>query len=49
MEDVLELYEEPYDPKRPMVCFDEMPYQMVAEKRTPIPASSGCPERYDYE
>jgi hypothetical protein len=32
-----------------MVCFEEMPYQMVAEKRTPIPASSGCPERYDYE
>jgi len=49
MEDVLELYEEPYDPKRPMVCFDEMPYQMVAEKRVPIPARSGCPERYDYE
>jgi transposase len=49
MEDVLELYEEPYDPKRPTVCFDEMPYQMVAEKRVPIPAKPGCPERYDYE
>jgi hypothetical protein len=49
MEDVLELYEEPYDPKRPVVCFDEMPYQMVAEKRVPIPARPGCPERYDYE
>jgi DDE superfamily endonuclease len=48
-EDVLELYEEPYDPKRPMVCFDEMPYRMVAEKRVPIPARPGCPERYDYE
>jgi hypothetical protein len=43
MEDVLELYEEPYDPKRPTVCFDEMPYQMVAEKRVPIPAKpEGC-------
>jgi transposase len=49
MEDVLDLYEEPYDPKRPLVCFDEMPYQMVAEKRTPIPARPGCPQRYDYE
>ena len=49
MEDVLELYEEPYDPKRPTVCFDEMPYQMVAEKRVPIPAKAGCPQRYDYE
>ncbi len=49
MEDVLELYEEPYDPKKPVVCFDEMPYQMVAEKRTPIPARAGCPQRYDYE
>ena len=49
MEEVLELYEEPYDPKRPTVCFDEMPYQMVAEKRVPIPAKAGCPQRYDYE
>jgi hypothetical protein len=49
MEDVLELYEEPYDPNRPVVCFDEMPYQMVAEKRVPIPAKPGCPQRYDYE
>ena len=49
MEDVLELYEEPYDPKKPTVCFDEMPYQMVAEKRTPLPAKPGCPQRYDYE
>jgi len=48
MEDVLELYEEPYDPKRPTVCFDDMPYQMVAEKRVPIPAKAACPERYDY-
>ena len=49
MEDVLELYEEPYDPKKPVVCFDEMPYQMVAEKRTPLPAKPGRPQRYDYE
>jgi hypothetical protein len=49
MEDVLDLYEEPYDPKRPVVCFDEMPYQMVAEKRTPVPAEPGRAARYDYE
>jgi hypothetical protein len=30
MEDVLDLYDETYDPKKPVVCFDEMPYQMVA-------------------
>jgi hypothetical protein len=31
MEDVLDLYNEPYDPKRPVVCFDERPYQLVEE------------------
>jgi hypothetical protein len=49
MEDVLDLYEEPYNPKKPVVCFDEMPYQMVAEKRTPLPQKPGRPQRYDYE
>jgi len=49
MEEVLDLYEEPYDPKYPVVCFDEMPYQMVAEKRTPVPAKPGRVARYDYE
>lgn len=49
MEDVLDLYEEPYDPKRPVVCFDELPCQLVAETRTPQPAKSGRPARYDYE
>jgi hypothetical protein len=49
MEDVLDLYEEPYDLKKPTVCFEELPYQMVAEKRTPLPAKPGHPQRYDYE
>ncbi len=49
MEDVLDLYEEPYDPKCPVVCFDEMPYQMVAETRTPVAAKPGRVVRYDYE
>jgi hypothetical protein len=49
MEDVLELYEEPYDPKRPTVCFDELPYQLVSEKRLPLPPKPCRPQRYDYE
>jgi hypothetical protein len=44
-----EPYEEPYDPKEPTVCFDELPYQLVAEKRVPISARPGRAERYDYE
>lgn len=49
MEDVLDLYAEQYDPARPVVCFDELPYQMVAETRLPLPATPGKPTRYDYE
>jgi hypothetical protein len=49
MEDVLDLYEEPHDEKRPVVCFDERPCQLVAEKRAPLPAEPGRPTRYDYE
>jgi hypothetical protein len=49
MEDVLELYEQPYDPKRPVVCFDEKPVQLVAETRLPRPMLPGRPRRYDYE
>ena len=49
MEDVLDLYAEPEDPKRPVVCFDECPYQVVEEVRQPIPAKPGQPRRVDYE
>ncbi len=49
MEDVLDLYAEPYDPKRPVVCFDETSKQLVSEKRSPIPAKAGRRERFDYE
>lgn len=49
MEDVLDLYAEPYDPARPVVCFDELPVQLVAERRSPLPAQPGTPARYDYE
>ena len=49
MEDVLDLYSEPYDPQRPVVCFDETSKQLVSEKRSPIPAKAGRRERFDYE
>lgn len=49
MEDVLDLYAEDPDPKRPVVCFDESPMQLIGEARRPIPAAPGRPERYDYE
>jgi hypothetical protein len=49
MEDVLDLYAEPYAPKRPVVCFDEHMIQLIAETRIPLPAKPGRPERFDYE
>jgi hypothetical protein len=49
MYDVLALYEEPYDPKRPIVNLDEKPKQLLGEKRSSIPMKRGSPERYDYE
>ena len=49
MEDVLDLYAEPLDPARPVVCFDETSKQLVAETRTPLPMEPGKPERVDYE
>ena len=48
MEDVLDLYAEPYDPQRPVVCFDETSTQLLAEVRTPLPAQPGPPRRPDY-
>jgi transposase len=49
MEDVLDLYAEPYDALRPLVCFDELPYQLLAEVREPLPLKPGRAERQDYE
>jgi transposase len=49
MEDVLEVYHRPFDPRRPLVCLDEVPVQLVGETRTPLPARPGELERYDYE
>ena len=49
MYDVLDLYEEDYDPKRPIICLDEKPKQLIEDKRKPIPMKPGSPEKYDYE
>jgi transposase len=49
MEDVLDLYAEAPDPKRPVVCFDESPTQLIGEVRQPIAAEPGQLERYDCE
>jgi hypothetical protein len=49
MEDVLDLYAEPYDPKRPKVNFDETSKQLIGETRQPLPTRPGHPARYDYE
>ncbi|CAA9373268.1 MAG: Mobile element protein [uncultured Chloroflexia bacterium] len=49
MEDVLDLYAEAYDPQRPVVCFDELPVQLLAEVNEPLPAEPGKPKRQDYE
>ena len=49
LEDVLDLYAEPYDPQRPVVCFDETSTQLLADTRPPLPAQPGRPTRQDYE
>jgi len=49
MEDVLEVYHRPYDPKRPMLCLDETSKQLIGETRTPLPPRPGMVERYDHE
>ncbi len=49
MEDVLDLYAEPCDPKRPVVCFDETSSQLLAETRPALPARPRRPLRQDYE
>ena len=49
MEDVLDLYAEPEEANRPVICFDERPCQLIEEVRQPVPALPGQPERFDYE
>jgi hypothetical protein len=49
MEDILEVYTQPYDPKRPLICIDEMPKQLLADTRKSVPVQMGQPARQDYE
>ena len=49
MEDVLDVYKRPYDPKRPQVCLDETSKQLIGETRLPIPVAPGREARYDHE
>jgi DDE superfamily endonuclease len=49
MEDVLALYAAPPNPAHPVVCFDELPYQLLDESRPPVPRAPGRPVRDDYE
>jgi len=49
MEDVLEIYEKPYDPACPVLCMDEQPVQLLKETRVPIPATKEHGKRVDYE
>jgi len=49
MEDILSVYARIYDPRRPVVCMDEKPYQLLAHAREPIPAAPGCDLREDSE
>ena len=49
IEDVLDVYHRPFDPKRPLVCLDEASKQLIGEVAEPVPAEPGQPERIDYE
>ncbi len=46
---LLDLYEEEYNPKYPVICIDEKSKQLIEEKRNPIPLKPGSPAKYDYE
>jgi hypothetical protein len=48
MEDVISLYEEPYDPMRPVVCFDERPCQLLGDVIAPMPMKPGRSTRQNY-
>ena len=48
MEEILDLYQRPLDPNRPLVCMDEQPVQLVKEIRQPLPMKPGKSLLYDY-
>jgi hypothetical protein len=49
MEDVLDVYERPIDPRFPQICLDELHVQLIGESRTPLPAAPGRPARTDID
>ena len=49
MEDILDVYKRPYNPKRPQICMDEMPKRFLVEKYEPLPMRTGQLEKQDYE
>ena len=49
MEQVLDVYKRPYDPRHPVVCMDESPRQLIRETRLPLAAGPGAPARHDFE
>jgi len=49
MEDILDLYAKPYNPKEPVICLDEKPVQLLKDSREPIPGKSGSIKKRDYE
>ena len=49
MEDVLDVYELPYNPERPVVCMDEKPYQLLGDARKPLPMRPGDNQKTDSE
>ncbi|BBB89497.1 hypothetical protein MAMMFC1_02602 [Methylomusa anaerophila] len=49
MEDILEVYETPYNPMRPVVCMDEKPYQLLGDERKPLPMRPGASQKIDSE
>ena len=49
MEDILDVYTQPYDKKRPLVCMDECPRQLIGETQVSMPCKPGRPEYFDYE
>jgi len=49
MEDVLDIYHLPYDEKRPVICLDELPFQLLGDKVEPIKMKSGAIKKVDYE
>jgi hypothetical protein len=49
MEDVLDLYEHPYDPRHPVICFDERPCQLIGDAIVPIPIKPGSSKKEHYE